>query len=292
MSECAPGEVDAPNLEEPVGAPWDAPFGAAPRVLLDLETTGIDPDRAFVCELAAIRFEGGRESDRLITLVRPPEPVGESVNVHGITDAQLAGAPPLSSCAEPLARLLRGACIVGHRVGFDLSFLQAAARRGEVPAPPRHALDTRAIARRAWHRGSYGLAALCAERGLPGPTHRAEADARAAGALLEVLAEELRIKTPRHLWQSQRRRPIRFRTDVEEVLAAAVRERRTVRVSYRVPGRDPFEDELEVWVLVPPRVEGWLRERGRRTLRGDRLLWAEVTESSYTVPDHYRPTLR
>lgn len=286
-------EANAPDLPEPpAGSPWDAPFAEAPRLLLDLETTGTDPADAFVCELAAIRLEGGRETGRCVTLVRPPGPVGDSASVHGITDAQLAEAPPLAACAERLERLLAGAVVVGHRVGFDLAFLDAAHRRGELPAPPVNALDTRALARRAWHRGGYGLAALSAEHGLPAPVHRAEADARASGALLEVLAKDLRVETPRQLWQAQRSgKPIRFRDDVARTLATAEGERRVARVAYRVPGRHPFVDELEVWTLIPPRVEGRLRGRGVRTLRGDRLLWAELTDARYTVPDTYRPTL-
>lgn len=287
-------EASDPHLPEPpAGAPWDTRWATAPRVWLDLETTGTDPEASFVCELAAIRVEGGREVARCVSPVRPPAPVGRSEAVHGLSDEALADAPPLAALAGRLEALLRGAVVVGHRVGFDLAFLAAAARRGELPPPPTQALDTRALARRAWNRGRYGLAALCEAHDLPAPTHRAEADARACGALSEVLAGELRAATPRQLWQAQRSgRPVRFREDVARALRAAHDGRRTVRVAYRVPGRPPFVDELEVWALAPPRVEGRLRDKGVvRVLRGDRLLWAEAAGTRYTVPDDYRSCL-
>src|SRR5690606_25863002 len=124
---------------------------------------------------------------------------------------------------------------------------------------------------RAWLRGSYGLAALAEREGICAPSHRAEPDARSAGALLGVLARALRAQTPRQLWQAQRKdKPIRMRDDVERALRAAMDGRRTVRIAYRVRGRAPFEDELEIFSLVPPRVEGWLRNRRVvRILRGD-----------------------
>ena len=275
-------------MGEPLGEAWDLPLDRAPIVWLDLEMTGTDPEVDRVCELAAIRVEGGRES-ALISLVGSDAAVGDSERIHGIGDDALAGAPNLEALGGPLATILEGAVVVGHNVSFDLAFLAAAVARGELASSPRHALDTRALARRAWHRGGYGLAVLAAELGLPAPTHRAEADARAAGALLAELVRALRPTTARHLWEAQQiAGGPRLREDVACALRAAFEARRTVRVSYRVPGRAAFEDELEVWTLAPPRVEGRLRGRGvTRVLRGDRLLWAEPTDAPYGVPEGF-----
>jgi DNA polymerase-3 subunit epsilon len=272
-------------VSEPLGEAWDQPLDRAPLVLLDLEMTGTDPDADRVCELAAIRVDHGRETT-LISLVASSASVGDSERIHGIGDASLVGAPTLDALRAPLGAILEGAVVVGHNIGFDLAFLAAAVARRELDACPSHALDTRALARRAWHRGGYGLAALAAELALPPPTHRAEADARAAGALLRELARALRPSTARDLWEAQQiAGGPRLRGDVARTLRDAYEAQRTVRVSYRVPGRAAFEDELEIWTLAPPRVEGRLRERGlTRVLRGDRLLWAEPTTATYRVP--------
>lgn len=275
--------------EEPRGELWDAPLGEVPLLWLDLEMTGTDPDTDHICEVAGLRVEGGVETARWVGLVKPPCPVGDSERIHQISDEALEGAPPLSAVREPLAALFSGAIVVGHTIGFDLKFLAAAAARGWIDPPPAHALDTRLLARRAWHRPSYGLRALTSELSLPQPTHRAEPDAVAAGKLLEVVAAELKAKTPRQLWQAQRRGdPIRFREDVEAVLRRAREERRAVRVAYRVPGRDPFVDVLEPWAIEGPRVEGRLHARDvRKILRGDRLLWAEPTEHAFSIPEGF-----
>lgn len=269
--------VDDAEQPEPPPGVWDRPLEDAALLFVDLETTGTDPAASAICELAAIRMVNGREIDREVSLVRAP-PVGESATIHGIHDEALVGAPELGALRSRLAALSADAVVVGHRIGFDLAFWAAASERGELAAPPTHALCTRALARRAWHRASFGLAALCEELDLPAPAHRAEPDARACAALLGELAAALRARTPRQLWQAQRTgKPIRFRDDVADVLRRAAEEGRPARIAYRVPGRHAFVDELEVRSLEPPRVEGRLRERGLvKTLRGDRLLWAEL----------------
>lgn len=259
------------------GSPWDSPFEQAPLVWLDLEMTGLDTDADRICEVAALRVQGGQTVDKLVSLVCPGVPVGASEAVHRLSDEALANAPTLGSLGGALHRLLEGAVLVGHAVRYDLAFLSAAAARGEIHTPPVHALDTRLLARRCWHRGSYALSALTAELGLTSPTHRAEADAVAAGQLLEVVRRRLKVGTPRHLLQAQTRdAPPRFRDDVHAALSAAQAAEAPVRFAYRVPGRDPIEDVLTITALSASHVDGHLAERGlKKTLRGDRMLWAE-----------------
>lgn len=274
-------------------ARWDRPLAEVPLAFVDLETTGCDPDADRICEVAIERRVGGRFVERLDSLVRAGVGVGRSFEVHGITDESLRDAPSLAELAPRIDALLDGAIIVGHAVDFDLDFLQAASADGHVLAPPRPALDTKRLAQRALRTGSTSLAALASDLGLPVPTHRAGTDVTTTVALFVVLVETLRPGTPRHLAQAQDLgAPARWRDDVGEVLESAYRAQRTVRVRYRVPGRDAFEDELAIWALEPPRVEGWLFERGQlRALRGDRILRAELGERAYEVPAGFCPTI-
>ena len=267
--------IDALDASAPDGAHWDAPLTGAPLVCLDLEMTGLDPEVDRIVEVAAVRRCGSEET-RLVSLVAPDRPVGASAAVHGIEDRDLADAPPLASLRGPLEAILEGAVLIGHAIDYDLAFLAAAAERGELAPPPRHALDTRRLARRAWHRPSYSLASLCAANDIETPPHRAEADARATLAVFDIVAAALRALSPRHLWQAQAASGERvFRDDVREVLERAERAG-AARISYRVPGRDAFEDELVVHSLDATHVVGDLRGKaGRVTLRGDRMLWAE-----------------
>ena len=68
-------------------------------VVVDTETTGTDPKTADLIELAAVKVEKGAIVDRWSTFVDP----GRSIvgnQMHGITDADVAGAPSPAEAAR------------------------------------------------------------------------------------------------------------------------------------------------------------------------------------------------
>lgn len=94
-----------------------------PIAVLDFETTGMraGPDR--VVEVSVVRVEpGGRIRLALDSLVNPQRRVGATW-VHGITDADVAGAPTFRDLAGDLVRALAGCVVAAYNVYFDLSFL-------------------------------------------------------------------------------------------------------------------------------------------------------------------------
>lgn len=65
------------------------PLMALDAVVLDTETTGLDPARARVVEIGAVRIHNGRvdEGATLRLLVRPDEPVPAAATaIHGIDE--------------------------------------------------------------------------------------------------------------------------------------------------------------------------------------------------------------
>src|SRR3990172_6010938 len=60
---------------------------------LDLETTGLDPDRDTILEIGAVKFKGNRIEGEYSTLVNPGRPISPFVSqLTGITDATVANA--------------------------------------------------------------------------------------------------------------------------------------------------------------------------------------------------------
>ena len=270
----------------PDGALWDRPWSEVEHVVLDLETTGVDAQASRICEIAWERRDArGRVIDRFESLVRGEALVGASEAVHGLSDAALADAPALETVRARLEAALAGAILVGHRIAYDQSFLHAASARGELAPPPVHALDTKKLAMRCTHGVPTSLRGLAETLSLPMPCHRAGPDVRATAALFDRLLEVLRPTTARDLWIAQSiEGRAQMRDDVREVIARAIALSRVVRVTYRVPGKPAMEDELEPWALVGPHVEGQLAKKGRKVLRGDRILRAELGERSFTPP--------
>lgn len=110
------------------------PLIALPVLVLDLETTGLDVRNDRVVQIGAIAMRGthpvpGVEFDRL---VNPGIPIPQaSSRIHGLFDADVAGAPPLSEQFGALQELMVGRVVVGHNIAFDVAILRhEAARHG------------------------------------------------------------------------------------------------------------------------------------------------------------------
>lgn len=154
-------------------------------VFLDLETTGFEPGRDAIIEVAAIVARGPEEVDRYVTLVNPGFPVPpETTALTGIDDAMLAGAPTIERVVGKLRQFVGSRRIVAHNCEFDRAFLAHAAGRGAFPGPW---IDSLQVARIALPRmRSHRLRDLADAFGLTSATHRAEADTDALFGLWRV----------------------------------------------------------------------------------------------------------
>ncbi|MBN2306432.1 DEAD/DEAH box helicase family protein [Candidatus Peregrinibacteria bacterium] len=98
-----------------------------PFVVLDLETSGIDPKRDDIIEVAMIRYENGRETARYDDLIKIGYELPEIITIiTGITDKDLKekGKEREVVFAE-VEKVVQGAYIVAHNSSFDVGFLKA-----------------------------------------------------------------------------------------------------------------------------------------------------------------------
>lgn len=94
-------------------------------VAVDLETTGLDPQKDDIIELGAVRFRDGQVLDTFSQVVNPGRPVPVNIQqLTGITQAEVDRAPSLSEIASAFRRFIGEHPLVGHNVGFDTSFLK------------------------------------------------------------------------------------------------------------------------------------------------------------------------
>jgi DNA polymerase-3 subunit epsilon len=132
-------------------------------VVVDLETTGLDPGRDEVISFAALPVEEGRilAGRALSGLVRPAAPPSpRSIEIHGLRAQDLAAAPPPGKALAPLMRALREGVLVAHVAGVERAFLRAHSGALERRLP-RPAVDTALL----WRL-------LCVERGGVDPGSR------------------------------------------------------------------------------------------------------------------------
>lgn len=95
-------------------------------VVFDLETTGLSPwQGAQVIEIGAVTIQGGKIIDEFQSLINPEVPIPKEVqNIHGITEAMLAGQPGPSEVFSNFYQHIEGAVLVAHNAKFDLNFLR------------------------------------------------------------------------------------------------------------------------------------------------------------------------
>ena len=173
----------------------DAFKAGQPFVVFDVETTSRDVKQGSLVEIGAVKVVKGKIEDRWSTLVNPGLPI-VGRQLHGITDADVKDAPTPAKAAATFMDWAGDAMLVGHNVGFDIGFIEAALESDQRIEPGRY-LDTLVIAREAYPDGDLKLGDLAKFFSLEvEPNHRALPDAEATAQLLIRLGNELpdRIK--------------------------------------------------------------------------------------------------
>lgn len=94
-------------------------------VMFDLETTGLDVEKDKVVEIAAIKVMGGVVVSQFQTLVNPGCKIPpEVIELHGITDEQVADAPDLPEAVAMFNQFVHYDALVGQNIiNFDLPML-------------------------------------------------------------------------------------------------------------------------------------------------------------------------
>lgn len=144
-------------------------------VSLDIETTGLDPQREAIIEIGAVLFNDRRIEDKWTTLINPGRAIPPFItNLTGISNQMVANAPPLQAVLRDLVDFVGDIPIVGQNISFDLSFFR---RHGAFTDNKR--LDTYEMAAILMpNAGRYNLGALAQALAVPLPaTHRALDDA-------------------------------------------------------------------------------------------------------------------
>ncbi|MBD5804841.1 Excinuclease cho [Azoarcus sp. Aa7] len=147
-------------------------------VLIDVETTGANPLRDRVTEIAVLRIERGELVERWETLVNPECPIPPLIQrLVGITDAMVAAAPTFAAVADEVRTRLGSAVFVAHNARFDYGFIRSEfARIDQTFDAP--VLCTVKLSRALYpehHR--HGLDALIERHGFTcGARHRAMGD--------------------------------------------------------------------------------------------------------------------
>ncbi|MDT8286472.1 MAG: 3'-5' exonuclease [Elusimicrobiales bacterium] len=170
------------------------PLDEAVFSFLDVETTGLSPLSARVCEVAAVSFRGAERLGTLAELVNPGGPIPPVCSaIHGITDEMVRDSPSFAGVAPRLLAMLENTVIVGHNADFDIRFLRAECGRVGLRFPGLPVVDTLSIARKNWKFQSNRLGNIAAELNISSEGwHRALADVETTRRIFDHFVGALR----------------------------------------------------------------------------------------------------
>ncbi|WP_148253941.1 DNA polymerase III subunit epsilon [Aidingimonas lacisalsi] len=143
------------------------------QVILDTETTGIDPrDGHRLIEVGAVEMVNRRFTGNTYhQFINPERDIeAEAVGIHGITNERVADEPVFADIADEFWHFIKGAELVIHNAPFDVGFIdhefeRLNAMRGEPLLGPvaKHCgvLDTLTMAREKHPGQRNSLDALC-----------------------------------------------------------------------------------------------------------------------------------
>lgn len=224
-------------------------------VALDLETTGLNPDRDAIFEIGLVRFRGNEILEKPRSwLVNPGRPLPAYITqLTGVTNRDLASKPSLSAVLPEVWGFIGDYPVVAHNAPFDLAFLRRAGLNLTQPA-----IDTFELASILFpNASSYSLGALAKRLGIEaGEAHRAEADALCVARLLPALVEvaaRLPLPTLAEIVRLARTSDWSLRPIFEAAEKAAAR----TALTRGSPARRRAADEDLLPLLSPAAAHGW-----------------------------------
>lgn len=184
------------------------PLVALDAVVIDTETTGLDPAKARVLQIGAVRIVRGRllDTPALDIKINPGVPIPvETTRIHGLDAAMLQDAPPFEAAFPALAEFVGAAILIGHNIGFDSAILERETELCGARALDNRMLDTRILGEICFPRlGGFTLDRLASHLGLPASNrHNALADARLTGEVFLALLPSLRAHGIRTLEEAE-----------------------------------------------------------------------------------------
>ena len=99
-------------------------------IVVDIETTGLDPVKDCIMEISAVKYRKNRKVDDYVVLIK----IDRRVPLHiteltGITNEMLEGALDVTFALQRFIDFIGDDILVGYNVPFDLAFLTIASER-------------------------------------------------------------------------------------------------------------------------------------------------------------------
>jgi len=269
-------------------------------ITFDLETTGLDPQKDHIIEVAAIKWENGEEKEHFSTFVHYSKHLPSYIKkLTGIREEDLKIAPPIEEVLVNFKSFSQNGLMVAHNARFDSQFLRA---HGYL-IPTKRLLCSLELSR-IFLPGfsSYALDSLLKILNIPfDDFHRALSDARSAGKLFWYIWEKVENSSDNYL---QKLLTFSFAEDALNLFLNPFREQFSFKDSFQI--NLPFNKEFkevkedsfslqgnENYLLDLPEIEGWFSTGGTFAkynssfeLRSSQLEMAKAVSKAFNQEEH------
>lgn len=153
-------------------------------IVIDTESTGLDPGYCELIEFAGIKIKDGKEIGRFETLIKPgdEEDIDDFIEeLTGITNEMLKNAPTTEEVMPIIADFLGDTILVAHNAHFDINFLYDCFEKYLNKPLSNDFICTMRLSRRIFpDYKNHKLKTLCKNLNIDLPVHRSLSDATAA----------------------------------------------------------------------------------------------------------------
>lgn len=130
-------------------------------VVIDIETSGINPGKDEIIRLSALSIVNGNEAGTFFKLVKPIKPLTEEIEIlTGITNVDLKEKCGINVVLPDFLKFIGNSTLVAHNIGFDMRFINAALKYMGQPIIKNETVDTLSLARKKCKIDKFSLRAV------------------------------------------------------------------------------------------------------------------------------------
>lgn len=130
-------------------------------VVIDIETSGLDPQKDEIIELSALKIEKNTISERFYSLVKPTKILTKDVEyLTGITNDELTEKRPINDILPNFLNIVGDRPLVAHNIDFDIKFLNAALNKAGKQPLENETIDTLKLVKNKYKLENYTLQKL------------------------------------------------------------------------------------------------------------------------------------
>ena len=177
--------------------PLDIPLEKASFSVVDVETTGLSPNKNRIIEIALVKIENLKITDKLNYLINPQTYIPPFItSLTGIDNDDVVGAPIFSNVVDEIISFTENTILTAHNFPFDSSFLNSEFMISGREFINEHSCCTLKIARNIYPTlQSKSLSSVAHSLNLKNSNaHRALGDAEITAKVLLKMIKELQAK--------------------------------------------------------------------------------------------------